>query len=99
MMFIGVVHYAIAFLNRSDDDKWTAKEATMKIVIRVSDKDRARARGLLVRHSPGTALPNNTYIISEAAVRALRRAGIEFTEITRDGLAASTEGVPAGEGI
>jgi hypothetical protein len=68
-------------------------------VIRVSDKDRARAWGLLVRHSPGTALPNNTFIVSEAAVRALRRDGIDFTVISREGQAVGPEGVPAGERI
>ncbi len=58
----------------------------MNVVIRVSDGDRARAWGFLVRHSPGTALPNNTFIVSEAAARGLRKVGIEFEEISRDGL-------------
>jgi hypothetical protein len=71
----------------------------MNVVIRVSDKDRARAWGLLVRHSPGTALPNNTFIISDAAARALRQAGIEFAEISREGLSVGPGGVPAGERI
>jgi hypothetical protein len=60
----------------------------MSVVIRVSDRDRARAWGFLVRHSPGTALPNNTFVISEAAARDLRRAGIKFDEISRDGQSA-----------
>ena len=71
----------------------------MQIVIRVSDKDRSRAWGLLVRHSPGTALPNNTFIVSETAARALHHAGIEFTEISREGLGIAPGGVPAGERI
>ena len=71
----------------------------MKLVIRVSAKDRARAWGLLVRHSPGTALPNGTFIITQAAASALRRAGIEFTEISRDGVSVPFEGVPVGERI
>jgi hypothetical protein len=57
----------------------------MNVVIRVSDRDRARAWGRLVRHSRGTALPNNTFVVSDAAARDLRRAGIEFDEISRDG--------------
>jgi hypothetical protein len=57
----------------------------MNIVIRVADKDRARAWGLLVRHSPGTALPNNTFIVSESAIRGLRSAGISFEQIAREG--------------
>ena len=71
----------------------------MKVMIRVSAGDRARAWGLLVRHSAGTALPNNTFIISEAAARELRRAGIDFTEILREGLTVGPGGVPAGERI
>ena len=71
----------------------------MTVVIRVADKDRARARGFLVRHSPGTALPDNTYVVSEAAARDMRSAGIEFTEVSRDDLNLQAEGVLAGERI
>lgn len=72
----------------------------MTVVIRVADKDRARARGFLVRHSAGTALPDNTYVVSEAAARDMRSAGIEFTELSRDELNHQPgEGVPAGERI
>ena len=71
----------------------------MTVVIRVADKDRARARGFLVRHSPGTALPDNTYVVSEAAARDLRNAGIEFTEISRDDLNLQSGGVLTGERI
>jgi len=60
----------------------SAVEETMKIVIRVSDQDRARAWGYLVRNSPGTALPNNIFIVSDLAVLGLRRSGIDFTEIS-----------------
>ena len=71
----------------------------MNVVIRVPEKDRARAWGLLVRHSPGTALPNSTFIISAAAARELRRAGIDFIEISRAELGVEPGGVPAGERI
>lgn len=71
----------------------------MKIVIRVSDQDRARAWGFLVRNSPGTALPNNTFIVSDLAVVGLRNAGIEFTEISRDGEIAGTVGASASERV
>ena len=54
----------------------------MKIVIRVSDQDRARAWGFLVRNSHGAALPNNIFIVSDLAVVGLRRAAIDFTEIS-----------------
>jgi hypothetical protein len=59
------------------------EECGMKVVIRVAAKDRARAWGVLVRHSAGTAMPHGIFIISEDAVRALGSAGIEFDEISR----------------
>ncbi|HKB02312.1 MAG TPA: hypothetical protein VKD90_08835 [Gemmataceae bacterium] len=71
----------------------------MTVVIRVSDADRARAWGFLVRHSPGTALPNNTFIISEAAARGLRKAGIQFTEISRERSGVGTRRVAERERI
>jgi len=71
----------------------------MNVVIRVTDKDRARAWGFLVRHSPGTALPNNTFIVSESAARGLRGAGIKFTEISRDRVSVGTGGMAARERI
>jgi hypothetical protein len=70
----------------------------MNVVIRVDERDRARTWGFLVRHSPGTALPDCTFIVTEAAVRGLRAEGIRFTEITRTGEPA-TAGVGAGERV
>lgn len=57
----------------------------MKIVIRLTSKQEAKALPILLRHSSGTILPNRTYILNEAAVEALREAGVRFTEISRDG--------------
>lgn len=71
----------------------------MTVVIRVLDEDRARTWGLLVRHSPGTALPNNTFVISPAAAKMLRSAGIDFTEVTRVDAGLAREGALAGERI
>jgi hypothetical protein len=71
----------------------------MNVVIRVGDRDRARAWGFLVRHSPGTALPNGTFVVSDAAARDLRGVGIEFEEISRDGEPGGVSGVAAGERI
>ena len=51
----------------------------MKTVIRVSPRDSAKAWALLVRHSPGVALPDRVFIVSDEAVRALRDAGIHFS--------------------
>ena len=71
----------------------------MNVVIRVSESDRARAWGFLVRHSPGTGLPNATFVVSEAAARGLRDAGIDFTQISSERATLGTAGVAAGERI
>jgi hypothetical protein len=55
----------------------------VNIVIQVSAKDSSRAVGILIRHSPGVALPNRTFIIEAEAARALREAGVKFREIAQ----------------
>ncbi len=71
----------------------------MKVVIQISAADDAKAWALMVRHSPGVALPNRTFIVSEEMVRALREAGIRFTELSRDVELPKPQGVPTGERI
>jgi hypothetical protein len=68
----------------------------MKIAIQVSPRDSAKAWSLLVRHSPGMALPARAFVVSEEAVRALREAGIRFSELSRE---ASMSVAAAGERI
>jgi hypothetical protein len=68
----------------------------MKIVIQVNPRDSAKAWSLLVRHSPGVALPDRVFVVSEEAVRALRESGIRFSELSRE---ASIAGAAAGERI
>jgi hypothetical protein len=71
----------------------------MRIVVQIDPRHCAKAWGLLVRHSHGTALPNRTFIISAEAARALRRAGIKFTAISRDGVEFGAKGVRARERV
>lgn len=71
----------------------------VRVVIQVSAKDKAKAWGILVRHSMGTALPNRTFIISDDAARELRTAGVRFKEFSRDSIARSPQGTVAGERI
>lgn len=71
----------------------------MKIVVQISTKDDAKAWAILQRHSPGMALPNRTFVVSEDAVRALTDAGIHFTEISRDAALHMRAGELAGERI
>ncbi|MBI4600809.1 MAG: hypothetical protein HY721_02505 [Planctomycetes bacterium] len=56
----------------------------MKIVIRMSAREEAKALPILLRHSPGIVLPDRTYVISQAAARELRQAGVEFMQLSRE---------------
>ncbi len=71
----------------------------MRIIIRVAAKDSAKAWALLVRHSPGAALPNRTFIVSKQAAEALREAGVRFREIGRDEGEPTAKETEAGERI
>lgn len=70
----------------------------MKIVIQVAADDDAKSWDVLQRHSPGVALPNRTYIVSEEALRALTKSKVRFTEVSRDAV-LPTERVAAVERI
>ena len=71
----------------------------MRIVIQVAKKDRAKAWGVLARHSSGTALPEGTFIVSANAVAALRDARVKFKEVSREPGEPSNTGAIAGERI
>jgi hypothetical protein len=75
------------------------EEGLMKVAIRMSLQEEARALPILLRHSPGMVLPNQTYVISAAAARSLREAGVVFTEVTRETGMPGREGVMHGERI
>ena len=71
----------------------------MKVVIRLSSAEELKALPILLRHSTGSILPNRTYVISEAAARTLREAGVRFVELSRESNVPALEGVAAGERI
>jgi len=71
----------------------------MKIVVQIAAADDAKALALLVRNSPGVALPNRIYILSQQAVQALTAAGIRFTELSRADGIPDRIGAVAGERI
>ena len=56
----------------------------MKIILRFSASQEAKALPILLRHSPGMVLPGRTYVLSEDSVRALLQAGVRFTELSRE---------------
>jgi hypothetical protein len=72
----------------------------MKVVIRLTKREEAKALPILFRHFQGAILPDRTYVVSEEAIRALRDAGIQFTELSRQANAPSLgEGAVTGERI
>jgi hypothetical protein len=71
----------------------------MKMIIQLSEAEEAKALPLLLRHSPGAVLPNRIYVVSEEAVKKLREAGVQFTELSRESTMPSLEGVGSGERI
>lgn len=71
----------------------------MKVVIQIAAGDDAKAWAILQRHSPGTALPNRTFVLTDEAAQALDDAGIRFTELSRESVAPDREGLVAGERI
>jgi hypothetical protein len=71
----------------------------MKVIIHLTKEEETNALPLLLRHSPGMVLPNRTYVLSEDAVRVLRKAGIGFSELGRETLAPSLEEVVGGQSM
>jgi hypothetical protein len=62
---------------------------TVKLAIRFSKSEEAKALPILLRHSPGMVLANRTYVLSDEAVSALRDAGVRFEELSTDADAPS----------
>ncbi len=70
----------------------------MKVVIQLTPEEEARALPILLRHSAGMILPRHTYVLSEDALKALRNAGVRFSERSREAAAPNLEEV-AGERV
>lgn len=71
----------------------------MKVVVRLSPAEEIKAIPILLRHSSGSILADRTYLISEAAARALRAAGVRFSELSRESHEPVFEGAIACERI
>ena len=65
----------------------------MKAVIQFTKPEEARALPVLLRHSPGTVLPNRTYVLDEEAIAELRKSGIRFVSVSHESSAPGLEGV------
>ncbi len=71
----------------------------MKITIRFSESEEARALPILYRQFTGMVLPQRVYVLDDTTVVALRKAGIEFEELAAEGAAPTFAGATAGERI
>jgi hypothetical protein len=58
----------------------------MNVAIRLSRRAELKALPILYRHSPGMMLPGRIYIVRAEAARALRQAGVSFTELCREAI-------------
>jgi len=65
----------------------------MKVIVQLTRQEEAKALPILLRHSPGMILPERTYILSEKALEALRKAGIQGTELSRQSMTPDLEEV------
>ena len=66
-------------------------KTTMKVIIQLSKEEEAAALPILLRHSPGMILPDRTYVVSDDTLKALRRAGVRFSEVSREAAAPNLE--------
>jgi hypothetical protein len=71
----------------------------MRIRIQVAAEDTAKAWSIMVRHSPGEAHRDSIFVLSEEAVETLRKAGINFKELSREPGTIGSQGVIAGERV
>ena len=65
----------------------------MKVIVQLARDEEAKALPILLRHSPGMVLPHRTYVLSNEALRALREAGVRFSELSREAAAPNLEEV------
>ncbi len=65
----------------------------MKVAIHMTRSEEAKALPILLRHSPGMILAKGTYVVAQDALKALRKAGIRFTELSREATAPRLEEV------
>jgi hypothetical protein len=71
----------------------------MSIVLQFTAEEEAKALPILLRHSPGTILPNRTYVVEDSVVPVLRNARITFHEMTPRSNTSALEEATTGERI
>lgn len=65
----------------------------MKAIIQLTAEEEAKALPMLLRGSPGMILPERTYVLPQETVGRLQKAGIRFTQLSREALTPSLEEV------
>ncbi len=71
----------------------------MKVAVRFSKTEEAKALPIVLRHSPGMVLPERTYVLNAEAVSALREAGVRFEQLSIEANAPSLAGAVSGARI
>lgn len=71
----------------------------MGIVVQIAAADDVKAWSLFQCQSLGLALPNRTYVVNDDAIKALRKAGVRFTEVSRAAWRPRVQGALAGERV
>jgi len=71
----------------------------MESVIRFTKAEEAKALPILLRNSPGTILPDRTYVLDDEVVAILCESGIRFARLNSGSSAPSLEEVGSGERI
>jgi hypothetical protein len=71
----------------------------MNMILQFTAEDEAKALPILLRHSPGSILPNRVYVIDESAAQALRDAGVSYREVRPQLNLPAVEDMATGERI
>jgi hypothetical protein len=72
----------------------------MNVVIKFTERqEELKALAILLRHSPGTILPDRVYVVSEEAARALSQGGVTFTRLADERNPPTLRGAASGERI
>ena len=56
----------------------------MKTIIHLTQEEEAKALPVLLRHAPGMILAERTYALGEDTVGLLQKAGVRFTQLSRE---------------
>jgi len=70
-----------------------------KVVIQLTEVEEAKALPILLRHSPGTILPERTYVLDMDVVKMLSESGIRFQVLSREVELPNLAGVGPSERI